>query len=123
GQDQGRARTTRKLIKKLRDEGKTIFLTTHNMAEADEICDRVGFLVDGRIPVTGVPAELKRRFGQPTLKVITGGEKRTEHVFDMRDIGSNEKFLKLLASREIVSMHTAEASLDDVFIKATGIKQ
>ena len=55
GQDPNRSRMTRDLILKLKARGKTIFLTTHNMAEAEEICDRVGFLVGGRIPVTGTP--------------------------------------------------------------------
>ncbi len=56
GQDPARSRVTRDLIRSLKARGKTIFLTTHNMAEAEEVCDRVGFLVDGRIPVTGSPA-------------------------------------------------------------------
>ena len=64
GIDPGRARTIRDLIRSLKAEGKTIFLTTHNMAEAEEICDRVGFLASGRIPVTGTPAALKRQFGE-----------------------------------------------------------
>ena len=53
GQDPARARATRGLIKALKARGKTIFLTTHNMAEAEEVCDRVGFLFEGRIAVTG----------------------------------------------------------------------
>ena len=44
GQDPARARITRDLIKSLKAQGKTIFLTTHNMAEADEVCDKIGFL-------------------------------------------------------------------------------
>ena len=120
GQDPARARHTRQLILKMKEEGKTIFLTTHNMAEADEICDRVGFLTNGHIPVSGVPDDLKRQYGQRILEVTTGRAKGAKkHTFPMENIGKNAKFLKLLDSGKIVSMHTMEASLDDVFIKVT----
>lgn len=120
GQDPTRARITRTLIKQLKAEGKTIFLTTHNMAEADEVCDEVAFLSHGSIPVHGAPETLKRQYGQRVLKVVSGGGAtpiRTD--FPMEKIGENAAFAKLLGAGNIVSMHTLEASLDDVFIKAT----
>jgi fluoroquinolone transport system ATP-binding protein len=121
GQDPARARRTRALISSLRDRGKTVFLTTHNMAEADEICDRVGFLSHGGIPVTGTPAELKRAFGQRVLDVTTTNDGSVaHHSFPMEALSGNRSFLDLLSSGTIVSMHTLEASLDDVFIAATG---
>lgn len=120
GQDPARARLTRDLIRRLKSEGKTIFLTTHNMSEAEEVCDRVGFLAHGRIPVTGTPAELKRRFGKRVLSVTTGSaEAKATHSFPMDGIGRNAEFLALLAGSEIAAMHTLEASLDDIFIMAT----
>ena len=121
GQDPARSRLTRDLILSLKDRGKTIFLTTHNMAEAEEICDRVGFLAGGRIPVTGSPAELMRQFGRRELEVTVamaeGVEKRS---FAMDGVGANAEFLALLTAGQVVSMHTQEASLDDIFITATG---
>jgi fluoroquinolone transport system ATP-binding protein len=120
GQDPARARITRDLIRRLKSEGKTIFLTTHNMSEAEEVCDRVGFLAHGHIPVTGTPIELKRRFGQRVLTVTTGSAGVTAtRSFPMDAIGRNAEFLALLEHDEIVSMHTLEASLDDIFITAT----
>ncbi|MBI4920779.1 MAG: ABC transporter ATP-binding protein [Devosia nanyangense] len=120
GQDPSRARMTRDLIRKLKAAGKTIFLTTHNMAEAEEICDRVGFLSGGVIPVTGTPEELKRRYGQRLLEAaVTGPQGLVKRSFPMDGIGSNIEFLELLTSGQVVSMHTLEASLDDVFIRAT----
>jgi len=117
GQDPGRARLTRALIARLKVEGKTVFLTTHNMAEAAEICDRVGFLVDGQIAVTGRPTELMHQYGKPILRVQTAAGL---HEFPMQNIGENAEFHALLAAGGIVSMHTLEAGLDDVFIRATG---
>ncbi len=122
GQDPARARITRQLIQQLKQQGKTIFLTTHNMAEADEVCDRVGFLVNGRADVIGQPAELKRRYGQRTLEVITISEnhRQSAHHFNMDNIGEDPAFLQLLKQQQVLSMHSQEASLDDVFIRVAG---
>jgi fluoroquinolone transport system ATP-binding protein len=120
GQDPARARVTRDLLRRLKAEGRTIFLTTHNMAEAEEVCDRVGFLAGGRIPVTGTPAELKRQFGRRELEVtVRRGDGTEASRFPMEGIGGNAAFLSLIAGQQVVAMHTLEASLDDVFIKAT----
>ena len=116
GQDPARARITRELILRLKSEGKTIFLTTHNMAEADEICDRVAFLAGGHIPVSGVPEDLKRQYGRRELLATTTKGPQT---FPMKELGANPEFLNLLKSDQIMSLHTQEATLDDVFIKAT----
>jgi fluoroquinolone transport system ATP-binding protein len=124
GQDPARSRLTRGLIRDLKRAGKTVFLTTHNMAEAEEVCDRVGFLVGGQIPVTGEPAELMRQFGRRELEVaVARGEGVERRRFDMAGIGVNPEFLALLGSGDVQSIHTLEASLDDIFIKATGNPQ
>jgi fluoroquinolone transport system ATP-binding protein len=120
GQDPARSRLTRDLIRRLKAEGRTIFLTTHNMREAEEVCDRVGFLAHGRILVTGAPGELKRRFGRPLVEVTTsapGGA--TIRTFPMDGLGNNAEFLDLLRSGDVAGLHTLEASLDDIFIAAT----
>lgn len=121
GQDPARARKTRSLIANLRERGKTVFLTTHNMAEAAEICDRVGFLVGGRIALEGTPAELMRQFGRPRLEVTlerSGQWERRE--FAMEGLGANADFRALLESGDIAAMHTLEATLDDIFISVAG---
>jgi fluoroquinolone transport system ATP-binding protein len=124
GQDPARARRTRELILRLKSEGKTVFLTTHNMAEAAEICDRVGFLAHGHIPVTGTPEALMRDYGERTLKVTTGADGHVATTeFAMDGIGRNPEFLSLIGQNEVVAMHTLEASLDDVFIRATGAEE
>ena len=124
GQDPARARMTRDLVRGLKARGKTIFLTTHNMAEAEEICDRVGFLAQGTIPVTGTPEELKRRYGQRVLEAAVEGPAGIDRLsFPMDGLGQNQEFLGLLTAGKVVSMHTLEASLDDVFIKATGAER
>lgn len=121
GQDPARARITRNLIKELKAQGKTIFLTTHNMAEANEICDRVGFLVNGRADVVDTPAALKRRYGQRVVEVVVdrNGEQETLS-FPLDGIADNADFQLTLNNHKIISMHSQEASLDDVFIAVAG---
>ena len=83
GQDPARARMTRALILRLKTEGKTVFLTTHNMAEADEICDRIGFLARGQIPVTGSPEALKREYGDLSVDFdLWNGESDADPLMD-----------------------------------------
>ncbi|VVC03677.1 Trehalose/maltose import ATP-binding protein MalK [Candidatus Bilamarchaeum dharawalense] len=60
GLDVESALSIRHLIKQLRSEGRTILLTTHNMFEAEELCDRIAFINRGKIMEIGTPTELKR---------------------------------------------------------------
>ncbi|WP_417584401.1 ABC transporter ATP-binding protein [Pelagibacterium sp.] len=124
GQDPARARITRKLIADLRARGKTIFLTTHNMSEAAELCDTVGFLIDGKIALEGTPAELMIRFGKPEL---VAGVRRNGTIeieqFAMEDLARDARFQALLQSGDIVSLHTREASLDEVFVAVASARQ
>lgn len=49
----------RDLVIKLKEEGKTVFLTSHNLDEIDKVSDRVGILSDGEIKKLGTPRQLK----------------------------------------------------------------
>ena len=115
----------RRLIKNIilqkRKEGKAIFLTTHNMNDADELCDRVGFIIDGKLTLIESPKELKIRHGMKNVKVeyITNGELQSQE-FDLVNLADNSNFLNLLKSGTVQTIHTGEATLDDIFIKATG---
>lgn len=122
GQDPTRARMTRSLILSLRDRGKTVFLTTHNMTEAADICDRVGFLNDGHIPVVGRPADLMRQYGSESVEVTydtSSGRVKTEYPAE--NLAQNAAFLADI-SDGFASIHSKEARLEDVFIAVTGGK-
>jgi ABC-2 type transport system ATP-binding protein len=56
-------------LRRIRDDGTTMFLTTHYMEEADELCDRISIIDQGRIVVSGTPAELKRSVGADTVEL------------------------------------------------------
>ncbi len=121
GLDPGNARRIINHIKRLKAEGRTVFLTTHNMWVADELCDRVAFLVAGRIVLIDSPRQLKLDHGVHVVKVeYRTAEARAAQTFDLHGIGRNEAFRELLRTREIETMHTQEATLEDIFIKVTG---
>ena len=118
GLDPVNARMVKDLIKAQQQAGKTVFLTTHNMGVADELCDRVAFLVDGEIKLIDAPRQLKLRYGRPTVRVDTNdngsGPQRRE--FPLAEIGGNPEFLALLGRGQIETHHTQEATLEEISI-------
>jgi fluoroquinolone transport system ATP-binding protein len=123
GLDPVSSRLIKNIIKQKKKEGKAIFLTTHNMNDADELCDRVGFLVDGQLRLVESPRELKLRHGKKIVKVeYLKNDELVSKNFNLKDLSNNKEFITLLKSGTIQTIHTAEATLDDIFIKATGRK-
>lgn len=121
GLDPVNAKIIKEIIKQKKEEGKTIILTTHNMNVAEEICDRVAFIVDGKISLIDSPRQLKINKGKKMVRIEYKEEsKSVVEDFEIQDIGGNFKFLSLLREKEIETMHTQEASLEDIFIEVTG---
>ena len=121
GLDPMNARKVKDIILDLKARGRTVFLTTHDMNVADELCDRVAFLVDGQIVGVNSPRSLKIEHGARVLRVEyaqNGGTARAE--FPMAELGANRAFLEILSGHTIETMHTQEASLEDIFIRVTG---
>jgi len=121
GLDPVSTRQIKNIILEKKKEGTSIFLTTHNMTDADELCDRVGFMVDGTLVLIENPKDLKLKHGKKLVKVeyLSNGD-LTKKEFTLADLGSNTAFLNLLNSGRVQTIHTEEATLDDVFIKVTG---
>jgi len=121
GLDPVNARKVKDLIKAQKDAGKTVFLTTHDMNIADELCDRVAFIVDGKLNVIDSPRELKLRYGKPEVRVEFGLNGKTEHRdFELAGLADNAEFLKLLREGGVRTLHTQEATLENIFIQMTG---
>ena len=121
GLDPVNARRVKQIIAGLRDEGRTVFLTTHDMAVAAELCDRVAFVVDGRIAVIDTPRALELRYGRRRVRVEHRQSGRLEAaLFPLDGLGADPEFLQLLRAGVIETIHTQEASLDDVFVRVTG---
>lgn len=108
------------IIKALKQQGKTIFISTHNMVDADQLCDRVALLHKGEIKALDTPANLKLKHGNRTVKVTTSLPDKQELIFPMENIGQNTRFLNTLLNNPIDTIHSQEATLEEVFIKLTG---
>lgn len=112
------ARDIRRLIRELSTQGVTIFLTTHYMEEADQLCARVAFLSDGRIVALDTPDNLKVAHGQRMLTATLASGERLTIALDDQDAGKTLE--QLVSSRQIRTLHSAEATLEEVFIQMTG---
>lgn len=121
GLDPVNARKIKEILLEKKAEGKTIFLTTHNMNVADDLCDRVAFIIDGQIKLIDSPRELKVLKGKKLLRVEYRERNgvRTQD-FPLDGIGGNPAFLNLIRDKNIETMHTQEATLEDIFIEVTG---
>jgi len=120
GLDPVNARRIKEIIRAQQAQGKTIFLTTHDMYVADELCDRVAFIIDGEIKLVDSPRVLKLQHGQARVQVEYQLNGQTEQQdFPLDGLGDNELFLKLLRN-SIQTIHSQEATLEDIFIEVTG---
>lgn len=124
GLDPVTARMIKNIILGLKRQGKTIFLTTHNMHDADELCDRVAFIVEGELQLTGAPTALKVQHGQKIVEVKTvagsNGEASKSYEYALDTLATDAGFLELLAAEKLESIHSQEATLEEVFINTTG---
>ena len=121
GLDPVNARMIKDIISGLKRNGTTIFLTTHNMHDAETLCDRLALIDNGTLIISGTPADLKMQFGEKKLKVTLKNDSiRKEKEFALKGIGSDIFFLETLKSDDLETIHTCEASLEDIFIKVTG---
>ena len=92
------------------------------MLEADRLCDRVAFINQGRIAALDTPHNLKQTYGRRTLRAQVAGEAgRLESREITLDRPETAAALQSLFSRErVVTIHSEEASLEDIFIRITG---
>jgi fluoroquinolone transport system ATP-binding protein len=121
GLDPVTARLIRQLIRDVRKAGATIFLTTHDMVTADELCDRVAFLVDGAIVALGEPRSLRIAHGRRLVRLEmfrTGA--RSTREFPLKNLADDGNFLAELRTGGIETIHTLETTLEDVFVQVTG---
>jgi ABC-2 type transport system ATP-binding protein len=123
GLDPISADAIRKIILSEKSKGKTIFLTTHNMDEADKLSDRVAFINEGQIVALDTPENLKLQLGKRALRIKTRTEKGfEEETLPLDDRKTPQKTKELLEKKDIATIHTQEATLEEVFIKLTGRK-
>ncbi len=121
GLDPVNSQLLKNIIKEKRDKGATLFITTHNMQVAAELCDRVAFIVDGEIKIIESPKNLMYRYGKKELEVeFWDSDKIVKKNFNVDTLAESGEFIKIVQSKKIKTMHTKEATLDEVFIEVTG---
>src|SRR6056297_3833827 len=121
GLDPAIASNIKDIIKEENKKGVTIFLTTHNMYIADELCDRVAFIVDGKIRLIDSPKELKLKYGEKLVEVeyMSQGKLIKESYSTVVE-KEKKKLIEVIKENNIQTMHTKEATLEEIFIKVTG---
>ena len=133
------------VIEDMRRKGKTVFLTTHYMEEAERLCDRIVVIDHGKIIATGSPSELISRYFKeqairfsvnptPTKEILKEFPGVIEVVIDGEDvlIYSNQIPATMSAilryaeetnlTKQLKDLHVRQATLEDVFLKLTGRK-
>ena len=122
GLDPASAENIRGVILAERDRGATVFLTTHDMLEADRLSDRVAFINEGKIVALDTPHNLKQAHGKRALRAEVEGKagqlERREIALD--DEATAEEVLALFRDEKVVTLHSEEATLEDIFIGITG---
>lgn len=111
--DPATADEIRELITKLNRNGTTVFLTTHNMEEADELCHRIALLNKGHIVECGSPEELKLKYTKKKVLITTGKGKKEI------SLDKNELIDELEKTEDLLMIHSEEPSLRDVFLSLT----
>jgi len=118
GLDPSSARHVREMVREQSRQGTTVFLTTHYMEEADELCDRVAFLSSGRIVALDTPAELKLRYGERDVVVLL--DTREEVRLRIDDPADAARLDEWMATGRVLTVHSQEGTLEDVFVNLAG---
>ncbi|AXU71793.1 TPA: ABC transporter ATP-binding protein [Clostridioides difficile] len=120
GLDPSNSKVMKDIILSEKSKGKTIILTTHNMLDATELCDRVAFIVNGKISALDTPHNLIMSKGAIKVRYtyFDNGEKTSECFLNNT---ANDKNLNMLIEKnKLLSIHSSEPTLNDIFIEITG---
>ena len=121
GLDPSNARVMKDLILAEQAKGKTILLTTHNMYDATELCERVAFIVDGGLRALDSPRNLIMRRGAAKIAYtyLEGGRECTAET-PLGETAQDETLQQLLRENRLLSIHSGEPTLNDIFVELTG---
>ncbi|HLR73627.1 MAG TPA: ABC transporter ATP-binding protein [Virgibacillus sp.] len=106
-----------RVLKKLNKAGATIFLNTHNMEEATNLCDRVAFLHEGEIKELASPSQLRYQYSSHEFHIETFSG---EHITLKNSAENAEQIADLIRHNQIKMMHTDHPTLGDIFMEVTG---
>lgn len=121
GLDPANARLMKNIILEEKAKGKTVILTTHNMQDAQELCDQVAFIVGGHIAAMDTPHKLIMRKGASGIRyswLEDGSECFGECL--LCETGTDGKLQGLIEEGKLLTIHSAEPNLGDIFMEVTG---
>jgi len=121
GLDPSNARLVKDMVLEQKAMGKTVILTTHNMYDATELCDRVAFIVDGGIRALDTPRGLIMSKGAAVLRYTflqDGAEASAETPLNRT--GEDARLMALIRENRLLSVHSSEPTLNDIFVELTG---
>jgi ABC-2 type transport system ATP-binding protein len=107
------------LIRRLNNDGTTIFLTTHYIEEAEALCHRVGIVNEGQLIALGKPAELRQKVGLIAVETLVEGKFTRYQYFPDREVATT--YVQRL-SPEVKTIIIRDSNLEDVFVELTGKK-
>lgn len=105
------------VLRKLNEAGTTIFLSTHDMQEAEDLCNRVAFLHNGTILELDTPQSLRVKHGDSTINILL--KNGTSVTVGLDEAGSNA-IRDYINNGELLTIHSNEPTLGEIFIKLTG---
>ncbi len=109
-----------RILRRLVAEGVTVLLTTHNMQEVEDICDRVAILCRGRLVALDSPLHLRQQHVEHKVDVIlTSGQRCT---FDLESTAGRTELAQQVSIGAIASLQTREFDFHQVFLKLTGTR-
>ena len=121
GLDPANGRIMKDMIREFKEQGGTVFLTSHIMGDVDELCDRVAFIAHGKLQEVDTPRNLKLKYGKRSVRVEYKEEGAIiQREFPMAEIKTQE-FFDILREKDIETLHSGETTLDEIFIKVTGV--
>jgi len=121
GLDPTNSALLKQLILEQKKKGVTIILTTHNMEDAKELCDRVAFIVDGKIKALDTPHALimKKNSFKVTYSYLKN-EREITNTCLLSSLNEDNVFTGALANNTLLTIHSSEPSLGDIFMDVTG---
>ncbi len=121
GLDPSSARRMKDIIAGEKERGKTILLTTHNMYDATELCDRVAFIVDGKLRALDTPRNLIMSRGASKVRYTYAADgKEAQKEIPLSQTGEDDMLHTLIRENRLLSIHSSEPTLNDIFVELTG---
>ncbi|HKL98564.1 MAG TPA: ABC transporter ATP-binding protein [Mobilitalea sp.] len=120
GLDPSNSRDMKNIILEEKNKGKTIILTTHNMNDAAELCDRVAFIVEGKVKALDTPHNLIMSKGATKLTYTFYDKKEITKGCLLQETSEDNKLAELIHTNKLLSIHSSEPTLNDIFIDVTG---